>query len=285
MCSSAVVRFFAGLSPKLARQYADWYRNQTIRYPNWLGHITWEKTLRSADGATFHAAFHEAIGMNLILDGVHEPEITDRLRRVLNKGSVFIDVGANLGYYTLLASRIVGDDGLVMAFEPSPWNLSLLGKNLALNRSENVVVFSDALSDRGGIAKLSLPWYFNAGVCSLGKGPSANGAFDDGFTLTGLRTLDQVLDCLHFERPVKLIKIDVEGHEPNVVRGMERLIHASKSLEIVCELSPQSYSVPEFCNYMHSLGFSGEYWMNGAWCPISISAPPQRFCDAWFTKA
>lgn len=223
--------------------------------------------------------------MNLILDGIHEPEISHRLLNVLTPGSVFIDAGANLGYYTLLASKAVGDEGLVLAFEPSPSNLSNLGRNLSLNQARNVLVFSEALSDHAGVAKLSLPWYFNTGVCSLGKGPSADGTFASGFTLTGLRSLDQVLECLKLDRPVKLIKIDVEGHEPNVVRGMERLLRSSTEIEIVCELSPESYSVVDFLNYMRALRFNAECWIDGAWRPIPMTSPPQTLCNAWFTKA
>src|SRR6478735_8489384 len=95
-CSSLVARICARISPQLARRYATWYRIQTIRYPNSLGSITWRQMVRMSHGLRFHAEFREAIGMNLILEGIHEPEITRRIADVLKPGDAFIDVGANL---------------------------------------------------------------------------------------------------------------------------------------------------------------------------------------------
>ena len=283
-CSSIVARSCATFSPRLARRYAKWYRNQTIRYPNWLGPVTWERTIRLSTGAVYSARFREVIGMNLLLEGVHEPEITSRMLELLNPGDVFIDVGANIGYYTLLASHAVGDGGLVLSFEPSPENVGLLGHNLALNQAQNVVMFSEALSDHQGMAKLSLPWYFNSGVCSLGRGPSADGTFDGGFTLTALRTLDEVLDAVNFKRSVTLVKIDAEGHEMHVLRGMKNLLSTTGNLQIACELSPESYSANELLEYMQGFGFEAEYLRNGAWEADSSSVSSGCLCNAWFVK-
>src|SRR6476659_7520212 len=89
-CASLIARICATVSPRLARRYATWYRNQTIRYPNSLGSITWKKTVRLPTGLKFHAEFREAIGMNLMLEGIHEPEMTMRVAALLKSGDVFI---------------------------------------------------------------------------------------------------------------------------------------------------------------------------------------------------
>ncbi len=275
----------AAFDSGLARRYARWYQDFTIRYPNWFSPIGWQKTIRLSDGTLFEARFHEVIGRNLILKEVFEPEITERIKQTLRPGDVFVDVGANIGYYTLQASQAVGFGGLVLAFEPSPSNLGVLGRHVALNACENVLIFSEALSDHDGVARLSLPLYFNPGVCSLGVGPSADGTFHEGFTVTSTRRFDKVWQSLQLNRSVKLIKIDAEGHELHVIRGMEQLLQSTTDLQIVCELSPESYSLGEFIRHMQKLGFSAECLRDGFWIPATADSPPVTLCYCWFRRA
>lgn len=73
---------------------------------------------------------------------------TELLRKVLKPGMTFVDVGANIGYYTLLAERIIGPSGTVIAFEPEPKNFALLSKTVSLNNLPNVRIYQQAVSDR-----------------------------------------------------------------------------------------------------------------------------------------
>jgi len=181
--------------------------------------MSWKCVVRTAFDMLMQAQFQESLGMKLILREQHEPELTHRIKESLRRGDGFIDVGANIGYYTLLASKLVGEDGLVLAFEPSPPNLARLADNLMLNRCNNVLLFSEALSDAGTDARLSLPWHINSGVASLGNGPSSNGeaCFASGYTLTATTRLDDVLASLSISRPMRVVKIDAEGHEARIL--------------------------------------------------------------------
>jgi FkbM family methyltransferase len=285
--ASIIAKSLALVSGDGAARFADWYGQKLLVYPNHLHPISWERVVCTPRGIKMHARFQEVIGWKLILQKEHEPEVSSRIVDTLKPGDVFVDVGANIGYFTLLASQLVGDDGLVMAFEPSHNNLAFLAENLHLNRASNVLLFSAALSDSGGISKLTLPWAFNFGVASLGMGPSANHTdpFAGGFTRTPRWSLDGVLESIGGTRAIRMAKIDAEGHEPQVLRGMEACLKASPDIQIAIELSPESYSVAELCGYMEQLGFAGEFFGEGRWQKITAERMPASLCNAWFSRS
>jgi FkbM family methyltransferase len=285
-CASAVSRVLAATNHNVAHKFAVWYGKQTMRYPNHLYPLTWERVIRTADGFLMRVQFQESLGRRLMFKEIHEPELVQRIRAHLHEGEAFIDVGANQGYYTLMASRIVGPQGRVLAFEPSPMNLARLAGNLALNICNNVLLFSEALSSGHGVGKLSLPWAINSGVCSLGNGPSAYGntAFEKGYTLTAMQSLDKVLATIEIEQKIAIVKIDAEGHEFEILQGMKNLLATTTDLKIACEISPQSYSVKEFFEFMQQWGFTGELYDKTSWKPINPACPPVSLCNAWFWR-
>src|ERR1700739_2290572 len=128
------------------------------------------------------------------------------LRTILSPGKTFVDVGANLGIYTLAASRIVGPSGRVIAFEPSLESFPILKENISLNAFENVVAVRVALSDKTGEAFL----YHgsDAGKNALGSDPCAEPKGEAVAT----QSLDEALQQLSVET-VDVIKMDVEGAE------------------------------------------------------------------------
>ena len=89
----------------------------------------------------------DMIGRRIFLFGVWEPEMTAYVEATLRPGGVFIDVGANIGYYSMLASRLVGPSGSVVAIEPSPTNFSELKRNIALNHALNIRAIDMAVGD------------------------------------------------------------------------------------------------------------------------------------------
>src|SRR5438552_629440 len=102
-CASLTARSCAAVSGNVARGFAEWYGRQTIRHPNYVGPISWKCVVRTAFDMLMQAQFQESLGMKLILREQHEPELTQRIKESLRRGDGFIDVGANIGYYTLLA--------------------------------------------------------------------------------------------------------------------------------------------------------------------------------------
>jgi FkbM family methyltransferase len=283
--ASLVSRVLAMADTSRASAFANWYGQKQLVYPNHLGPITWQRIVHTADGV-FRADFQEILGREIILGAVHEPEVTQRIKETLRAGDVFVDVGANQGYFTMLASRIIGSDGLVLAFEPSLANLARFAENLSLSRCSNVLVFSVALSDTEGVSKISLPLTFNSGTASLGQGPSTNrdDPFGTGFTRTATRKLDTLFAALDIGRPIDLVKIDAEGHEPEVLRGMEAVLTSSERVQIAIEVSPASYSVVDLERYLNGLGFRGEFFATGAWRPWTATSFPDGLSNAWFSR-
>ena len=146
-----------------------------------------------------------------ILTGRYEPEQTEVFRQHVGPGDVLIDVGANVGYYTLLASRLIGASGRVVALEPSPSNALFLRKHIRLNCPDNALALACAVGDTDGTV------HFKS---QLGTG---RGYVDkDGDVEVRMRSLDSIVKSENL-RPTH-IKIDVEGAEIGVLRGARRTL-------------------------------------------------------------
>jgi FkbM family methyltransferase len=141
-----------------------------------------------------------------ILGGTYEPEQTRLFERLLRPGHTVLDVGANVGYYTLLASVLVGDSGRVHAFEPEPRNAGFLRRHASINRRANVRVEQAAVSDREGTAR----FHFGSG--------SGTGHLADAGALE-VRTLRLDDYCAEHGLAPGAVKIDVEGAELSVLQG------------------------------------------------------------------
>lgn len=150
--------------------------------------------------------------------GVSEPAVQEELQRALRPGMVFYDVGANVGFLTLIAARLVGAAGRVVAFEPLAANVQLLERNLELNATGNVSVVARALSAAPGRLRMTVPESSDSGTQAfLDPAADANGPEVE------VSTLDGVIDELGL-RPPDLVKIDVEGAELDVVIGMSETL-------------------------------------------------------------
>ncbi|MFH1442465.1 MAG: FkbM family methyltransferase [Candidatus Micrarchaeota archaeon] len=200
------------------------------------------------DGMKMFVDMEDRIVSNeLFYKGVFEPEETALLKELVRPGSVFVDVGAHIGYYTLLAAK---RKAKVYAFEPQGGNFSLLKRNVHANGFTNVFLYRKAVSDRGG-RKVKL-------YCNVSnKGNNSIFAKDVvdkyGEEEVGTATLDGVLGG----KKVDLMKIDVEGAEINVLKGAGGLIEKNPGMKIVVEFTPAFYgftaALPEF---LEKKGFS-----------------------------
>ena len=147
-------------------------------------------------------------------------EINKRLafERLIAPGSVVYDIGANVGYFSLLASQLVGDKGQVYAFEPLPRNVHFLHRHIALNQIENIKVVEAAVSDHEGEA------FFDLGASS------AMGHLSEAGEIKVRRVcLDKMLDSGEI-RPPDMVKIDVEGAEYEVLRGARVMLETQRPL-------------------------------------------------------
>ncbi len=167
----------------------------------------------------------------------HEPETQAVIAEVLRPGMTAIDVGANVGYLTLLMASAVAPNGRVFALEPAPDNLTLLAENVRRNRLEGVVrVLPVAAGAERGRRPLQLG---RAGTLhTLHRVDGAGGAEID----VDVAPLDDLLDSVDglLDGPVGLVKIDVEGAEHAVLDGMARLLAAVPPPRLLVEWNPSA---------------------------------------------
>lgn len=172
----------------------------------------------------------------MILFGVWEPSLTAFFSRRLIPGDIFVDVGSNIGYYALLASRLVGNAGRVFAFEACPAIYRDLIANLALNDAANVVPINVAVGSQEGISELYLGPKGNRGLTTL----VPRDDFVRQEQTVPVMPLNKLLNDQDLRR-VRMFKIDVEGSESAVLAPLAALIdHLTPEAEIALELWPNS---------------------------------------------
>jgi FkbM family methyltransferase len=137
-------------------------------------------------------------------------------------GDWVVDVGANVGHYTARLSKLVGPSGRVLAFEPVPRTFELLAANVRQCPYDNITLFNLALSNEASLAAMDVP----AGTA---------GAYLAHLTDcdTGLSVLCLPLDAIPIPHPVRLVKVDAEGHELPVLQGMAKLLQRDRPILIV----------------------------------------------------
>ena len=149
-----------------------------------------------------------------------EPRLTAVLLRHLKQGDVFLDIGANVGYYTVLASRVVGPSGAVIAVEPALRNLCFLATHIRLNGAGNVRVVPAACSDTAAVRLFSPGADPARGHLATTVEGTAGAAIVAAITVDALLARAEVIP--------HVIKIDVEGGELDVLRGAHATLAASR---------------------------------------------------------
>jgi FkbM family methyltransferase len=185
------------------------------------------------DGLRLHLDLRTYPDINMAV-GLYELDTYRVMRRSLKPGGWFVDVGANLGYFTLLAAKWVGTSGRVDAFEPDPINRRRLEQHLHENAlGDRVRVYPIAASSKAFELELIHPRSAgtNHGMASFYKALTGEG---EKFTVSTAR-LDDVLDGAP-----NLIKIDVEGAELSAIEGMQKLLGASSPPRLIIEHNPTS---------------------------------------------
>jgi FkbM family methyltransferase len=146
------------------------------------------------------------------------------LHRFIKPGDFFVDVGANIGLFTVAAGCLVGREGSVLAFEPGRLARSRLEENVHLNRLRSVTISPLALSNASGQAQLFVPGNGKHALGSLGRPISGSVAAAEAVET---KTLDEVLEALTPARVVTMVKLDVEGWETRVLEGASSLLGRS----------------------------------------------------------
>lgn len=175
------------------------------------------------------------VGLPLVLKGSYEKRQTELFLKSLSAGDVVFDIGANIGYYTVLASRKVGKTGRVFAFEPDWENAQLLFENIRENHCTNVVVEEKAITERGGKIPFSQE-KFNKGESSLSYAKNAPPSCAiQGISLDAYRQKQNI-------KQIDVMKIDIEGAEVGAIKGGRKTFLSNTKMKLFIEYNPSSLS-------------------------------------------
>jgi FkbM family methyltransferase len=207
------------------------------------------------------------IAPHLFTHGMWEPHVEAAIEKLAPLGGLAIDIGANLGYHTLALAEAVGASGKVHAFEASPALAPFLRSTLFVNGlTDRVAIHAMAVSDTNGTLELAVqPNHFGSGNVvppSLEQDAGYRASYSERFEVPST-TLDA-----HFagdERPCNILRLDIEGSEPQAIRGGSRLLANSPELRIICEWSVGMMStrgdVGDFVHWLGNQGF--RFWVIG----------------------
>ena len=184
--------------------------------------------LRDGQRILVHTKDH--VGRILLYMGDVDPRLSWVARKLLRPGDNVLDIGANLGWFTLLSSKLVGSRGQVHAFEPQPKIAAMLNASLAINGSDNVTLHDVALSDREGTAE------FHVLGGNYGAGRLGDNDVTERWNTIRVQTVEAgtYLDSLDLPR-VRLVKIDVEGHEQTIFEAAESFFRENQPDAILFE--------------------------------------------------
>lgn len=191
-----------------------------------------------------------ALSRELLIYGIYEKGEVRVFHQLIKKGMTVLDLGANIGYFTLIAAKLVGPEGKVFAFEPDPKNFSLLQRNVELNGYDNITLVQKAVADKSGTAEFYLgsdSWEHS--LSSVNR--------KAGVIPVSVTSLDEFLPQ---DIAVDFIKMDIEGAEEKALRGMERILSKGTVKAIPTEfhfdeLESQGSSFREIWDELSSLSF------------------------------
>ncbi|MCP2729721.1 FkbM family methyltransferase [Symplocastrum sp. BBK-W-15] len=221
----------------------------------------------------FGSAIYEIDGVKLELNPIsitdqrlisakgHDPLVKELIMTLLNQGGTFLDIGANIGYFSLGAAKM--PNVKVLAFEPSPRELIRLYRNICLNNYTNVIVFPYGLAESNKTLPLYLSSDYHPGMNSVldlqssAKLPTVNCQFF---------ALDRLIPESILE-DIRLCKIDVEGFEISVLNGMKNSMKFMNQATFVVEISPSflpkaGNKVHEIYDFFAAYGYQPKFGIN-----------------------
>jgi len=195
-------------------------------------------------------------GQYLLRPAGYEPTLTRSVQQLLSPGDVFLDVGANEGWFSVIGARAVGPSGLVIAIEPQSRVIQVLHRNIAENDLTNVFSVQRAISDSPGVAKLFLAPNTNTGSSGLYRGTR----YWNPVESVPQTTLEALLALLRVDK-IRLMKMDIEGFEYEAVLGSRGLFQSGLIEHIALELHPgllerRGKSADEILQFLAACGYA-----------------------------
>lgn len=206
---------YSGDSAKTVKQWGRWWQYLRMKEPavmSWL------------DGLVIRIYPGNEVFRALFVGGIYDPNIVVIINSLLSKGSVFIDVGANIGYFSLLASKAVGKDGYIVAVEPSSRDYSRLVDNVKINNLTNIIATQClAISNVSGSAKLAIACEERSALNTLGSEFSFKGIDKVKTEDVKMISIDELVSDMKLNR-VDVLKLDIEGSELKALIGAKNVI-------------------------------------------------------------
>jgi len=230
-----------------------------------------------AEGVAAGLKFNAAASNPEYSLGSNELPVQEAFVRFLHAGNVLYDVGANVGFFTVIGAKLVGPGGQVHAFEPVPENAAAVRHNCELNGLKQVTVWETAVSDQSGTGQLQLAEYSGGASLSVAAPPPDFAGTVD----VPLVTLDEIVQTRQAPPP-NFVKIDVEGAEIQVLRGMAGVIEKHKPI-IIFEIDdgdPQAFAqkkttCTEFLqNFGYTMEILPDSYPHGDWLVENYIALP-----------
>jgi len=204
------------------------------------------------------------ISRDLFVYGTREADQMYIVRKVLKSGMPVLDIGANIGYYVILESSIIGRNSKIVVYEPSKENCALLKKNLELNDLTDMVELNnDAVSNRAGISRFYLSEKSNLHTLNpvSYKGDKKR---EEGQDFVDVKTAD-IYEVLKRHRDIGFIRMDIEGHEVEVLEGIARAVKELKIYPGILfethfpKYDSAKHDVVKSLNALFSLGYTPKY--------------------------
>jgi FkbM family methyltransferase len=170
----------------------------------------------------------------LFINEIYEPYETELISSIIKPGSVVLDIGANIGYHTLLFAKLVGQSGKVFAFEPDPANFRLLEKNVSVNGYPNVALEQKAVSNRNEKKKLYLH-ESNPMMHTIFKSQQRSGL--DSVEIDTI-SLDNYFS--NYGGKIDFIKMDIEGSEYTALEGMQTILQRQNDIKLLVAFNPSA---------------------------------------------
>lgn len=237
-------------------------------------------------GIRFKFKTEDVVGRHIYKSGEYEKSLSEFLANCLSfqEGDVALDVGANIGWYSLLLDKLMPDNSLIYAFEPDPLNYALLSSNIKLNNASKVVPVQLALSDKNEVRKLYQYSNNNLGRHSL---LDIN---ESDYVEVETITLDGYINSVGIDvEKVKFLKIDIEGYEYFALCGANNLLdHITTVIsEFVPRYMQKGGVEPErFLDLLMEKGFKPYIILDGDMVPQDKSMLlTKKACDiVWLKK-
>ena len=194
-------------------------------------------------------------GSAIVTDHAYEEDVIESLEGILQPGDTFVDLGANEGFFSILASRLVGTAGKVICIEPQSRLQSVLVRNVAENHVFNINIFQRVVSDSQGIATLSLAPDTNTGSSGLIRATRYKTPTEDVIQVT----LSYFISLLNLDK-IKLMKIDIESFEYEAILGSKDIFEKDLIENIALELHPdilaaRGKSGSEILEFLYAAGY------------------------------